>query len=115
MSYSQDFRDKVLKIRKEEKVSVRGLSKRFRIGTTTITRWIKNPEARTTRNKPATKIDMEELKKDVEKCPDAYLDERAKTFNVSASGIFYALQRLGVVYKKNAKTSKGMYKYASDI
>lgn len=109
MTYSQDFRDKVLKIRDDEKVSIRGLSKRFRIGTTTITSWIKQPKAKKTRNKSATKIDMKALKEDVVKRADAYLSERAKTFNVSPSCIFYALRRLGIVYKKNSKTSKGVY------
>lgn len=115
MTYSQDFRDKVLKIRKEEKVSVRKLSKRFGISTTTVMNWIANPVVNKTRDKPATKIDMEALKEDVAKRPDAYLMERAKTFNVSPSCIFYALKRLGIVYKKNTTTSKGMYKQASRL
>lgn len=109
MTYSQDFRDKVLKIRVDEKVSIRELAKRFGIGTTTITNWIKQPKVKKTRNKSATKIDMEALKADVAERPDAYLTERAKTFNVSPSCIFYALKRLGIVYKKNSKTSKGLY------
>ena len=58
---------------------------------------------------------MEALKEDVAKQPDAYLTERAKTFNVSPSCIFYALKRLGIVYKKNTKTSKGMYKQAGRL
>jgi len=107
MTYSHDFRDKVLKIRKEEKVSIRKLSKRFGIGPTTIMNWIIDPVAKKTRNKPATKIDMEALKKDVGERPDAYLMERAKTFKVSSRCIFYALKRLGIAYKKNTKSPEG--------
>jgi hypothetical protein len=40
------------------------------------------------------------------KYPDAFLVERAKRFNVSINGIFEALQRLGVTYKKTLKHPK---------
>ena len=71
---------------------------------TTSAEWKHQKEPRQTRNKPATKINMEELKQDVVNRPDAYLEERAKTFNVSISCIFYALRRLNIRYKKNAKS-----------
>ena len=55
------------------------------------------------RNKPATKIDMSALMKDVQSYPDAYLHERAFRFGVSVTGIFLALRRLGIRYKKTLK------------
>ena len=67
-------------------------------------RWAKNIELKTMRNKPATKIDMEALKKDVEAYPDAYQYERAQRLNVSKTGIGYALKRLGVTYVKKPKS-----------
>ena len=51
------------------------------------------------RNKPATKIDMDRLEKDIERHPDDYQWERGKRLGVTQSAIHYALQRLGVSYK----------------
>ncbi|WP_218152075.1 IS630 transposase-related protein [Nitrosomonas communis] len=48
-----------------------------------MTRWIKIPDPRTIRNKPATKIDMKMLAQDVKNYPDAYQYERAKRLGVS--------------------------------
>jgi transposase len=52
------------------------------------------------RNKPATKIDMEFLVRDVELYPDAYQHERAERFGCSQRGIGYALKRLKISRKK---------------
>ena len=38
---------------------------------------------------------------DVKKYPDAYNYERAQRLNVSTSGIYCALRRLEISYKKN--------------
>jgi len=48
---------------------------------------------------------MEALKKDVQINPDSFQYERAKSFGVSQSAIFYALKRLNISYKKNAVPS----------
>ena len=50
---------------------------------------------------------MEALKKDVDENPDSYIYERAERFSISASGMRYALKRLGMSRKKNTKTSQG--------
>ena len=105
MGYTIDFRKKVMGIKNKEKLSIKKTSIRFGIGTDTVVRWMKKLEPRVTRNKPATKIDMEALAKDVAVNPDAYLLERAVQFNVSGSAIFYALRRLNVRYKKKPKAS----------
>ena len=83
------------------------MAARFCVGAASVMRWIKNPEPKTTRNKPATKIDMQVLAQDVKQYPDAYQFERAKRLGVSKQGIYHALKRLGVSYKKNVATSKG--------
>lgn len=106
MTYSLDFRQKVLKMRAQENLSMAEASKRFGVGVTSIMRWSKKIEAKPVRERPALKVDMEGLKKDVEVYPDAYLIERAKRLNVSRSAIWYALKRLNITYKKNSATSK---------
>ena len=105
MTYSRDFREKVLLIKEKESLSFAKIAKRFEIGIASVVRWAKNIESKKTRYKPATKIDMEALKKDIEAYPDAYQYERAKRLNVSRMGIAHALKRLGVSYKKNPQSS----------
>jgi transposase len=107
MTYSRDFRNKVLSVRAKENLSMAKIAKRFGISLKSVQRWSKNIESITKRNKPATKIDMEALKRDVEQYPDAYQYERAERLSVSEGCIFYALRRLGVTYKKNSATSQG--------
>ena len=51
-------------------------------------------------------MDMEALKQDVQKYPDAYLKERAERLRVSHNCVWHALKRLNVTYKKNSKSSK---------
>ncbi len=107
MTYSIDFRKKVLQIKAEEGLSCEEVSKRFKIGIMTVVRWGKRIEPKRTRNKPAVKINMEALKEDVRQYPDAYQHERAARFGVSQKGITYALRRLKVSYKKKPESSQG--------
>lgn len=106
MTYSLDFRRKVLAMREKEKLSLAKISKRFGIGLNTVMRWTKNIEAKKNRNRPALKIDMEALKQDLKAYPDAYQYERAARLKVSKAAIWYAFKRLKVSYKKNATASK---------
>ena len=53
----------MLKIKVEEKTSIRKLAKRFGISPTTLFKWTKRLEVKTTRRKGATKINMALLKK----------------------------------------------------
>lgn len=106
MSYSLDFRKRVMKLKQEKKLTFEKTSKRFGIGMRTLFRWHKRLEPMETRNKPATKVDMERLKQDVKKEPDAYLAERAERLGVSVTGIFYALRRLNISNKKNSVSPK---------
>lgn len=106
MTYSIDFRRKVLDTRRMESLSLAKVAKRFGVGIATVVRWEKRIEAQQTRNKPATKIDMDALIQDIREHPDAYQHERAERLCVSASCIFYALRRLNVTFKKNTSPSK---------
>ena len=106
MTYSIQFRKKVLKLQASGESFTR-LSQRFAISKTTITRWKKKLIPNKHRNKKPVKIDYEALKKDIQEHSDSYSYERALRLGVSASGIRYAKKRLGIIYKKNTKTSKG--------
>lgn len=105
MAYSLDFRRQVFKVKAQEGLTFQEVSDRFSIPIRTLFRWQNRIEPKTKRNKPSTKINMEELSKDVEDNPDYYQYERAKKFGVSQSAIFYALKRLKVSNKKNAISS----------
>ena len=105
MGYILDFRKKALEIREKENLSIAETARRFGVGRSSIIRWINNIKPCTTRNKPATKINIEALKKDVADNPDLYL-ERAEKFNISGSGIFYALRRLNIRCKRKLKASE---------
>jgi transposase len=106
MTYSLDFRQRVLSIKEKESLTFKETAKRFCLGMTSLVRWTHNINPKRKREKPATKINMENLRKHVEEYPDAYQYERAATLGVSASGIGYALKRLGVTYKKNSQASE---------
>jgi len=115
MAYETSFRKHVFKIKKKEKLTYEETSKRFGINIRTLFRWKDKPEYIKRRNKPATKIDMEALKKDIDERPDDYNYERASRFKVSTHAIWAAIRRLGIRYKKNAKTPKGRSNSASNI
>lgn len=107
MTYSIDFRERVLAVKAKERLSIVRGAERFGIGTTTLVNWLKGNVPRNKRNKPATKIDMAALAEDIKKHPDAYSYERARRLGCSKNGVWYALKRLRVTYKKILKTSKG--------
>ena len=96
--YCLQFREKVLSTMRKECLSV---ARRFGISPRSALNWTKKIAPRVKRNKPAAKIDMEALSKDVRTYPDAYQYERAERFGVSQKGVFEALKRLAVTYKKN--------------
>ncbi|CAK0771903.1 hypothetical protein CCP3SC5AM1_760001 [Gammaproteobacteria bacterium] len=100
MSYSLDFRKRIFELKEKELLTYNEVATRFGIGMSTLMRWSKKLEPQLTRNKPATKIDMEALKKDIVEFPDAYQYERAERFGVSQRGIGKALKRLGISLKK---------------
>jgi len=106
MTYSRDFRSRVLKLRRQENLSMAEVAQRFDVGLASVMRWSKNLESKPTRNKPATKIDMEALKRDVEQYPDGYQHERAQRLRVSKNCVRCALKRLNVTYKKNSAASQ---------
>ena len=101
MTYSLDFRQQLLKIKAKENLSIHSVAKRFGVSPRTVQNWLVRVTPCKQRNKPATKIDMSELTKDCKQYPDSFYYERAQRLGVSKSGIFYAMRRLGISYKKN--------------
>lgn len=106
MTYSLDFRRKVLLVLERDGLTASEVARRFDIGRTSVFRWLKTLSPLKSRNSPSRKLDMELLKQDVEEHPDSYQYERAERFGVSQRCIWGALRRLGVSYKKNSKTPK---------
>lgn len=107
MTYPLKFRQKVIDTRAQEGLTIAEAAERFGVGVASLVRWLKTPEPRSGRNKPATKIDMDALARDVREHPDAYQYERAARLGVSTSAMGSALGRLGVTYKKSADASEG--------
>ena len=106
MTYSLDFRTKVFRIKEKKRLTFEQISDHFDISIRTLFRWQKKLEPAMTRNKPATKINMDRLEKDIERHPDDYQWEPGKRLGVTQSAIHYALQRLGVSYKKTLQHPK---------
>lgn len=106
MAYSLDFRKRVFAVQKQEQLTFEETSKRFHVPIRTLFRWQRRIEPKTTRSKPAVKIDMEALKKDVELHPDKFQYERAKEFGVTQGAIWFALKRLKISVKKNSAPSQ---------
>lgn len=106
MSYDKKFRKHVLKVRAEEKLSLSKVALRFGIGKQTVYNWTKRIDEKKKRLKSCKKLDMEALKLDIQLHPDAYQSERAQRFGVTQMGIWHALKRLGVNYKKNPFSSQ---------
>jgi transposase len=85
MTYSIDFRKKILKIKDKESLSFDVAAKRFGISKVALFRWSKKVEPQKNRNRKVFKIDNEALKNDIELYPDSYCYERAIRFGVSSS------------------------------
>lgn len=107
MTYSLDFRQKVLAVKAKKHLTFEATSESFDIPIRTLFRWQQRIEPCMTRNKPAPKIDRDALKKDIQTYPDRYQWERAETFGVTPTAICLALKRLGISYKKNTAASQG--------
>ncbi len=106
MTYSKDFRQKVLDYKDKKGLSYKQVSEHFEIGLRSLFRWEQQLEPCKNRDKPATKVDMDLLLKDIDEHPDDYQWERAKRLSVGQPCIHYALKRLKITYKKNSATSK---------
>ena len=106
MTYPAKFRKQAFHVKEKEDLTIVETVERFDVGVASIACWKNKPEPAKTRNKPATKIDMDALAKDLEENPDSFLHERAEKFSVSKSGMWSAVKRLGFTYKKSLQHPK---------
>ena len=117
MTYPLTFRRHVLKIQHQEALTFKATAHRFGIGIASLVRWHHSLEPKG-RPQQSYKIDMEALKKDVITSPDDYLYERAARFHVTPTGIYLALRRMGITYKKNPLSSqtqsRGSYHFSGN-
>jgi transposase len=107
MTYSIDFRRKVLSVRERDDLTIAEVAARFCVGVASVVRWLNKIEPQAGRNKPATRIDRIALARDVREHPDAYQYERARRLGGSEKGIGHALRRMNIRYKKNTTPSPG--------
>ena len=107
MTYSIDFRRKVLEVKERDGLSFEQTAALFGVGKSSVQRWTECIEPCRSRNKPATKIDMELLAQDVGLYPDAYQYERAERLGCSRRGIGEALKRLKISREQNSFAPEG--------
>ena len=63
MTYSLDFREKVLRVKENESLSFVAVAKRFDVGLASVVRWSTHIVSKKTREKPATKSKWKLFKK----------------------------------------------------
>ena len=98
MTYSLEFREKVVSARAQHNLSIAETAKKFHVGESSVEKWSKNIIPKKTKNRPFIKLDVDALKKDIEAFPNAYNYERAKRLGVSKNCILYALRKLNAMY-----------------
>jgi transposase len=110
MSYSPDFRKRVIEYRREGHTQ-KETHNVFKVSTVTISAWEKKlREEGTIEKKPLNrqprKLDSERLKAYIEAHPDAYLREIAAEFNCCETAVTYALRRLKITRKKRQNITR---------
>ena len=106
MSYSVDFREFVVK-KVHAGMSKSEAVKFFNIGHDTLYRWLKMHEEtgsltdRKRKTYKPQKIDSQTLLAEIERSPDATLEELAQRFSCSQVAVWKRLKNLGVTRKKN--------------
>ena len=106
MAYPAQFRKKLFSVKEKEGLTALECAKRFGVSKGSVLRWENDQDPIFKRNRPAQKIDMLALAKDVEENPDSYHYERAARFNVTEGGIRAALKRLNISCKKKSEASQ---------
>lgn len=104
MSYSTDYRKRVIEYR-EEGHTLEETKLTFKVGVSTIRSWERLNEEQGTPAKRALqrsfkKLDPDKLKAYVKANPDAYQTEIAEVFGCTESAIRKAFKRLGITRKK---------------
>ena len=106
MSYDKKYRERAVEYRLEGH-TLAETSKIFKVGTTTLKKWVKkHKETGDLSKKPlkrkARKLDSEALRAYIESNPDSYQYEIAEHFGCDQSTVCKALKRLKITHKKRA-------------
>ena len=110
MTYSLDFRETVLR-HIDSGSTLETVSRLFSVSTTTIKNW-KRLRTQTGKlegsGRPCSpyKIDNEALKLYLKERPDAFLNEIASHFGVTAPAIHTAMKRMNITRKKRSRSIK---------
>ena len=112
MAYDNRYRMRAVEYRKEGN-TIEQTCKTFKIGETTLKRWVKKYDATgEIKDKPPKrtfkKIDPLKLEAHMEAHPDDYLSEIAEVFSCSVEAVRKSLKKLKITRKKrlNATRSK---------
>jgi transposase len=111
-AYSEDLRKRVIESHKEGKEKG-AIIKIFKIGISTLNRWIREyeasgsygPKERTSYRK--RKLNDEELIKYVEETPSATLEQMAKHFKVKIASVWQRLKQVKITRKKKSLVYEG--------
>jgi transposase len=106
MSYSLDFRQKVMAMKQKHGWTFEKTCQHFEISMRTLFRWSNKIEPIKKYTIRKSKIEKDVLLKDVEMYPDSYISERAERLGVSKSAMQRYLKKFNITYKKKSKTSK---------
>lgn len=104
MAYSKDFRERAIEFVKEGHTG-KELYEAFKIRLSLVRSWQKQEELRGTlapqyRKTWQGKIDVEKLRKAVERTPDITLPELAKMFDCTKQSVHVALKKAKITRKK---------------
>ena len=110
MSYSEDYRKRVVEYRQEGH-TLAETHETFKVAIITIRIWEKKlKEEGTLKNKPLKrqprKLKADALRAYITAHPDAYLREIAEEFKCCETAVTYALRRLKITRKKRRSTIK---------
>ena len=109
--YSKDLRERVIAFVENGGKKLEA-SRRFNVSRSTIDKWLLWKKEKGTLETPALKprswrkVTPEALRAYVETHPDAMLEDYAKHFKMSPSGIWRALTRLNFTRKKRPRSTK---------
>lgn len=102
MAHSLDLRHRVIAFI-EKGGSITKASTLFQVSRATIYRWLNRHSLEPTKvSRKPRKLDWQALAQDVQENPEARLIDRARTFGVGITTIYYALKRMKITRKKNS-------------
>lgn len=112
MTYPVHYRKKIL-AKLEQGMTFQEAAAKFELSPTTIQRWKKKLEPKTTHDYKPRKLHDDLILQDVKDYPGDYQYQRADRLNCSKSGIQKALKRLGIAQKKHSKIVKAQTRISS--